>query len=221
VSGFGTNGIQGLEVASEIRLPPPDGDFLERIRSARAGSAEALGQLLEECRPYLLLIANAELPEGLRGKAGASDLVQETFLQANNHFHRFHDDGEAELLAWLRRILLNRVANLKRRYAGTDKRQFSREVPLADGSAQGLPDVPATEPSPSSRVAAQERDVALCQALEQLPADYREVLQLRQEDLPFEEVGRRLGRSAEAARKLWARAVVLLSELLGPDHDSR
>jgi RNA polymerase sigma-70 factor (ECF subfamily) len=205
-------------VATEIRVPPSGGEFLERIRSARAGSAEALGQLLEECRPYLLLIANEELPDGLRGKAGASDLVQETFLQAQDNFHHFRDDGEAELLAWLRRILLNRVAYLKRRYLGTDKRQLSREVPLAE---DGLPDVAAADPSPSSRMAARERDDALCQALERLPADYREVLRLRQEDLPFEEVGRRLGRSAEAARKLWARALVQLSDLVGSEHAPR
>jgi RNA polymerase sigma-70 factor (ECF subfamily) len=208
-------------VATEIGVPPPGSDFVEQIRSARAGSAEALGWLLEECRPYLLLIANEEMPPGLRGKAGASDLVQETFLQAQGHFDRFRDEGEAELLAWLRRILLNRVANLKRRYLGTDKRCLSREVSLAEGSAGGVPDVPAADLSPSSRVAAHEQDVALREALERLPADYREVLRLRQEDMGFEEIGLRLGRSAEASRKLWARAVVRLSDFLGSDYDSR
>jgi len=203
-------------VATEFRVPPPGGDFGERIRSARAGSAEALGQLLEECRPYLLLIANQELPPGLRGKVGASDLVQETFLQAQGHFDRFRDDDEPALLAWLRQILLNNAANLKRRYCATDKRQLARELPLANGSAADAFDVSAPGPSPSSLVAADEEDAALERALGQLPEEYRQVVTWRNYDrLPFDEIGQRLGRSAEAARKLWVRAVERLQQELG------
>jgi RNA polymerase sigma-70 factor (ECF subfamily) len=176
-----------------------------------------LGRLLEECRPYLLLVANQELPRGVRGKAGASDLVQDTFLQAQDNFDRFHDDGEAELLAWLRGILLHRAADLRRRYRGTGKRQVTREVPLAGGSAGGVADVPAPDPSPSSLAAAREQDAALRQALERLPEEYRQVVTWRNYDrLPFDEIGRRLGRSAEAARKLWVRAVEHLQQ--GLDH---
>jgi RNA polymerase sigma-70 factor (ECF subfamily) len=194
---------------------PQDNSVAEWIRLARNGSAEALGRLLEECRPYLLLVANQELPSELRGKAGASDLVQETFLQAQGHFDGFRDDGEVELLAWLRRILLNNVANHKRRYCGTDKRQLAREVPLADGSAADALGVRAPDPSPSSLVAAQEQDAALCRALERLPEEYRQVVTWRSYDrLPFDEIGRRLGRSPEAARKLWVRAVEQLQQEL-------
>jgi RNA polymerase sigma-70 factor (ECF subfamily) len=45
------------------------------IRSARAGSAEALGKILETCRLYLMVIANAELDPELQAKFAASDLV--------------------------------------------------------------------------------------------------------------------------------------------------
>jgi RNA polymerase sigma-70 factor (ECF subfamily) len=55
----------------------------------------------------------------------------------------------------------------------------------------------------------------MLQAVEQLPEHYREVLRLRhQEGQSFENVGARTGRSAEAARKVWARAVELLKERL-------
>ena len=50
--------------------------------AARRGSREALGNALEACRRYLLAIASRELDPDLRGKGGASDLVQETFLEA-------------------------------------------------------------------------------------------------------------------------------------------
>jgi RNA polymerase sigma-70 factor (ECF subfamily) len=214
--------VKEFAVVSDPRLLRAGGDLEDWIRSARDGSAEALGRLLEECRPYLLLVASQELPPGLRAKAGASDLVQDTLLQAQGHFDRFRDNGETQLLAWLRRILLHRAANLRRRYCGTDKRQLAREVRLTDNSAAGAPDVAASDPSPSSLVAAQEEDLVLRRALERLPDDYRRVVTWRNYDrLPFDEIGRRLGRSAEAARKLWVRAVEHLQQELGSRDEPR
>jgi RNA polymerase sigma-70 factor (ECF subfamily) len=202
-------------VASQTQAPPRQGDVREWIRSARNGSAEALGRLLEQYRPYLTVLANQELPAGLRGKAGASDLVQETFLRAQEHFDQFREDDEAALHAWLRHILLDNAANLKRRSCATDKRQVGRELPLADDSA--ALDVSAPGPSPSSLAVAEEEDAALCRALEQLPEEYRQVVTWRNFDyLPFDEIGRRLDRSAAAARKLWVRAVEHLQQGLGP-----
>ena len=66
------------------------------IAAARGGSASALGQLLEGCRKYLLLVANESLDSDLRPKGGASDLVQETFVQAQRIFERFVRFGHAE-----------------------------------------------------------------------------------------------------------------------------
>jgi RNA polymerase sigma-70 factor (ECF subfamily) len=209
-------------VASDPGLPQWRGDLADLIQSARHGSPAALGRLLEVYRPYLLLVANQELSPWLRAKAGASDLVQETFLQAQAHFDRFRGDGKGELLAWLRRILLNSAANLRRHYCGTDKRQLARELPLADSWAEGVPDVAAPGPSPSSLVAAREQDAGLRQSLARLPEGYRRVVMWRNYDrLPFDEIGRRLGRSAEAARKLWVRAVEQLQHGLSTADEPR
>jgi RNA polymerase sigma-70 factor (ECF subfamily) len=186
------------------------------LAAAAAGSVEALGRLFEACRPYLLLVANEELGADLQAKVGPSDLVQQTFLEGQRDFSGFHGRSEGDLLAWLRQILLHNVANVRRQYRATDMRQVGLEV--AVDRAGPLPD---RQGSPSSHVAAQEQQAALCRALEQLPADQRDALRLRQEELSFEEIGRRLGRSAEAARKLWARAVARLSQLLSANHDSR
>ena len=46
------------------------------LTAAQAGSNDALGQALEACRAYLLLVAERELDPNLRAKGGASD-VQE------------------------------------------------------------------------------------------------------------------------------------------------
>ena len=64
---------------------------------ARAGSREALGLALDQCRRYLQEIARQALGPDLRVKGGASDLVQETFLEAQQIFERFKGRSAAQL----------------------------------------------------------------------------------------------------------------------------
>src|SRR5438105_1584310 len=104
--------------------------FAQWLPAARAGSPNDLGQMLEACRVYLLAVARRELAPDLQAKNSASDLVQETFLDAQRDFKRFQGNTEAELLAWLRQMLLNNIGNFTRRYRATQKRQVSGEVPL-------------------------------------------------------------------------------------------
>jgi RNA polymerase sigma-70 factor, ECF subfamily len=185
--------------------PTPTVD--ECLRAARAGSRDALGRALEACRHYLLHIAREELDSVLQAKASASDLVQETFLEAQRDFPRFQGRTEAELLAWLRQALLHNLANLARHYRATAKRQVQREVQLAPGS-NGASELADAGPTPSARLQASERQQQVERALARLPADYREVILLRnQVRHSFEEVGRLMHRSADAARRLWSRAI--------------
>jgi RNA polymerase sigma-70 factor (ECF subfamily) len=190
----------------------------QSLAAAQAGSVEALGQALEECRDYLLLIAGRELDPDLRAKGGASDLVQETFLEAQRDFARFQGDSPDELRAWLRRMLLNNVANFTRHYRATAKRQAGRELALEAGnpSQERGAGLAADVPTPSVEAIANEQAQALQAAMAQLPEDYRQVLALRhQEQLSFEEIGTRLQRTANAARLLWLRAVDRLQQVLG------
>jgi RNA polymerase sigma-70 factor, ECF subfamily len=193
-------------------------DAAQLLAAARGGSREALGEALESCRAYLLRVAQGGMAPELQAKGGASDLVQETFLDAQRDFDRFHGDSEEELLAWLRQLLLHKMANFRRHYRGTGKRTVAREVALqaGDTSSQWGPGLPADTPSPSSHAAANEDAQALQAALARLPEEYRQVLLLRHDEgRPFEEIGRLMNRTANAARKLWARAVERLQQELG------
>jgi RNA polymerase sigma-70 factor (ECF subfamily) len=192
--------------------PPPA--VTDCLRAARAGSRDALGQALEACRHYLLRIAREELDSVLQAKASASDLVQDTFLEAQRDFPKFQGRTEAELLAWLRQMLLHNLANLVRHFRGTAKRQVEREVRLGTES-RGVPEPADAGPTPSALLQASERQRQVEQALERLPADYREVIVLRnQARHSFEEIGRLMNRSGDAARRLWSRAVERLHEEL-------
>jgi RNA polymerase sigma-70 factor (ECF subfamily) len=198
-----------------MRLNPEQ--LEESLAAARAGSREALGRLLSQYHRYLLQVARRQLARDLRAKGDASDLVQETFLQAQRFFDRFEGRSAADLRAWLRGVLVHQTAKVGRRFHTTQKRRLAREVPLDPANprvaAEGLP--PAPVPSPSAHLLARERQEVLLRALGRLPEDYRRVMLLRyQQELTFEEVGREMGRSADAARMLWARALERLKHEL-------
>jgi RNA polymerase sigma-70 factor (ECF subfamily) len=197
--------------------PPSANDALRRdlealLGAARLGQREALGRLLQGYRPYLLRIAEGELPAALRGKLGGSDVVQEALVQALACFGQFRGQSLEELQGWLRGILRNVVRHSVRRFDGTAKRQADREVPvqtLADPEAA----LAADGSSPSEHLMRQEREAAVREALARLPEAYRQALVWREwEGLPFAEIARRLNRSVDAARMLWWRAIERFDE---------
>jgi RNA polymerase sigma-70 factor, ECF subfamily len=192
-------------------MMPSDDTFARGLRTARDGSEATVWDLLAFCRGYLLQVAAQRLDPALRAKANPSDLVHETLLEAYRDFAEFRGKSEGEWLAWLRQLLVRNLANFERRYFGTAMRRVQREVSLEDGADT----VPAPGPSPSSVVSASERERAVARQLEQLSEHHRLVILWHHRDgLPFDEIGRRLHRSADAARRLWCRAVDRLQELM-------
>jgi RNA polymerase sigma-70 factor (ECF subfamily) len=170
--------------------------------------------VLEACRQFLLAVANAELPADLRAKGGASDLVQDALAAAHQSRHQFAGRTVADLRAWLRSILANELAMFRRRYAGTAARDVRREVPLTP-VAPGL----AHARSPVESLIRAERDRALAAAIDRLPDEFRLAVVLRVEQgFDFAAIGARLGRTEEAARKLFARALDRLRGSLRPVH---
>ena len=190
------------------------------LREARAGDGATLGRLLEQYRRYLALIANVQIGQRLRGKVDASDGVQETFLEAHRNFGRFRGNSEGELVRWLRQILAANLADLLRRYLGTQGRdvRLEREIEGALDRSSVLLDrgLMAMGPSPSQLASHREQAVLLADALSELPDDYREALVLRHlEGLTFPEVAQRMGRSLDSVEKLWMRGLARLRQVMG------
>jgi RNA polymerase sigma-70 factor (ECF subfamily) len=193
----------------------------ELLTQARQGDRECLGRLLELYRNYLHLLARTQIDLHLQGRADASDLVQETFLDACRDFAQFRGT-QAELLAWLRQVLVYNLGRLVQRQLLAQKRDARREVSL-DGflaaldrsSAQFEAALAGSQSSPSAKAQRRERAAVLADHLSRLPADYREVIVFRNlEGLAFDEVARRMGRSPGAVRILWVRALDQLRQLL-------
>lgn len=189
-------------------------DLLAR---ARTGDERAANELFARCRNYLAVVARAQVESWLRAKADASDLVQETLVEANRDLPQFRGTTEAEWLAWLRQILSRNAADFVRRYRGTDKRQQRLEVPLAplpdhSSLAAGL-EPRDTGETPTQQIMRLESEIQIADAITRLEPDYQEIIILRNlERLPFEEVAQRMDRSRPAAQMLWMRAVKKLQE---------
>src|SRR5262249_60787335 len=127
----------------------------------------ALDQLFARCRSYLAIVAQARVESWLRAKADASDLVQQTMLEAYRGFDRFSGHSEGEWLAWLRRILEHNAADFVRRYQG-GKRHVGKEVPLAgpaaDSTAPRGGEPPAAIANPRQAPAEQQRGLTLARS---------------------------------------------------------
>lgn len=168
--------------------------------------------LLESYRDYLMLVAESELDSDLQVKASKSDLVQQTFLEAQQCSCEFHGQTEAQWRNWLRTILKNNINDLRRRYLEAEKRDIRREVNGVDvaGAVAGTID-----DSPSARFLVKEQHEALLLAMEKLPDRYQKVLRLRYwEQQSYEQIAERLFDSSEAVRKVHYRAVeALVNEL--------
>lgn len=203
----------------------PDGNSSSIVRMlarARAGDERELGRLFEACRSYLGLMARAQMESWMQAKVDASDIVQETLLEAHRDFARFQGGTSAEWLAWLRGILANNAADVIRKYRGTEKRQTRREVPLkpaTDASSQiGVPELADSIETPSVQIMRKERELQLADAIARLAPDHQEVIVLRNlQRLPFDEVAQRMGRSRPAVQMLWMRAIRRLQEDMARD----
>lgn len=188
------------------------------IQSAQSGTDADLGALVETYRDYLLSLARHRLSRDISGKIAPSDLVQETMLQASQNFRQFRGTTEEELRQWLQTIILRNVIDTHRHFRRTGKRDLAREIPLdqLNDKLSQTRVLEGREESPSARLRRSESAKALEKAMSRLSEEYQIVIRQRSfEKRGFDEIGERLNRSADAARKLWARAVEKLAQELG------
>jgi RNA polymerase sigma-70 factor (ECF subfamily) len=192
---------------------------------AKKGERQAVGQLLEHFRSYLKLIASHEIGSKLGAKLDASDVVQDTFLDAHRYFENFQGESVTQFTAWLRAVMAGVMANTMRRYLGTKARDIRLEKQLAadlDNSAAMLSELlVASISSPSQNIMRDEQTLQLAQALSNLSSDYQSVLTLRHiEGLTFPQIATRLNRSVDSVEKLWLRAIVQLRKSFTPQEQT-
>jgi RNA polymerase sigma-70 factor (ECF subfamily) len=173
---------------------------------------------LESYRDYLRLLARLQLPALLRGKLDPSDVVQETLLKAHRKMEQFRGQSEAELAAWLRRILLNHLTERLRKF-GKATAGGMQELPLAQGLDESSARLEAwlmsDQSSPSEKVIRHEELLRVSNALEHLPETQRTALELKHlQSWSVEAIGRHMGLSKSAVGGLLRRGMARLRELM-------
>jgi RNA polymerase sigma-70 factor (ECF subfamily) len=178
--------------------------------------ADATGQDLERFRSYLRLLARVQLAPRLQAKVDASDLVQQTLLQAHQARDQYRGQTDAEQAAWLRQILARNLLHAARDL-GRQRRNVGQERSLnaaLDHSSARLEGwLAAEQSSPSQRAERQEEALRLAEALDRLPEAQREALILQHwHGCSLAEIGTRLRRTPAAVAGLIKRGLKQLRQ---------
>jgi len=187
-----------------------DADLVAR---ARAGDEDAFEALFERYEPALRRRIRRWLPSNVGRKLSASDVLQETRIVAFRRCGEFEHREGANFGQWLDRIARLKLKEALKRYVKADKRDVRREV--TRGARPDTAYLEGRAPSPSQAAIAAETAARVREAFARLPEHYQQVLRLvREERLPLREVAERMGRSREAAKKLYGRALSRFTEVL-------
>jgi RNA polymerase sigma-70 factor (ECF subfamily) len=173
---------------------------------------------LEQYRAYLHLLARLQLDRRLHAKVDASDIVQQTLVQAIRGASEFRGETDAEVAAWLRQILARTLANTLRDL-GRKRRDVRRErsihAAVEQSSACLQSWLAADQSSPSQRAIRSEQAVQLANALANLPEAQREALTLHHlQGWTLDQVAQHLGRTPAAVAGLIKRGLKALREHL-------
>ena len=182
------------------------------------------GESLDRFRSYLRLLANMQIDKRVRSKVDASDIVQQTMLQAHRARDQFRGENDAQRAAWLRQILARNLHHATRDMT-REKRDVRREKSIqaaVDASSMRLEGLLSIDEStPSMKVQRGERMLIMAQAIEKLPDAQREALLLHyldQKSMP--EIAEQLGKTRGSVAGLLRRALATLREQLVQDDES-
>jgi len=177
------------------------------LREALAGSDAALDLLYERFGPRLLSFIRVKMGRSLRARIESRDILQAAFLKSFQHLDEFEGQDGRSLLGWMMRIAEREIRD-RADFHHRGQRDARQEEDIA-GHAERLA---ARSRSALSRLILDERSARVETALESLPEAHRRVILLRSfEELSFPEIARVLGKSEDACRMQYARAMTALT----------
>jgi RNA polymerase sigma factor (sigma-70 family) len=176
------------------------------IDAARRGGEESLDRLLKVAYVYCRLFAIQQTPKRMSAKFDPSDVGMVSIVDVARDICSFQGRSR-EFFGWLRQIVYHNAIDLQRRHARSAEKEC-----LDDSKLHNIPSPSAADP-----VLRMEEIEQVAKVMGKLSADHTAVLRLRVwEDLKWEEIGRKLNRSADASRQLFARALdAVRSDLRG------
>jgi RNA polymerase sigma-70 factor (ECF subfamily) len=191
------------------------------LRAAANGSGEAWGALLQKHRERLLRMVALRLDARLQGRIDASDVIQDTYLEASVRLAEYLRNPRMPFFLWLRFLAGQKLMTLHRHHFGTQMRDAGREISLYRGrlpeasSAALAAHLLGHDTRPSEAAIRAELKTRLQEALNGMDPLDREIIALRHfEQLSLAEAARVLGLSESGASRRHLRAIDRLRAIL-------
>jgi RNA polymerase sigma factor (sigma-70 family) len=178
-------------------------DFAALIEGVGRGDEAAVAALLARFEPEIRTMVRVRLPKILRNQLDSMDIVQavwtSVFTGKPDDVARFADAGQFR--GFLAGVARNKVYEAHRRGTRTKKYDLGREERLyvRKGERDVPRDVPASDPTPSEEVQADDR---LDQIVRGRTPEEVQVVDLRRQGLTYDEVAERLGTSERSVRRV-------------------
>jgi len=196
-------------------------DTQHLVAQAAGGDARALTELMERYRTRLKLMVGLRMDRRLQGRVDASDVVQESLIEASNRLEEYAADPPMGFYIWLRWLTGERLLNTHRHHLGTQKRDAAQEVSLYRRAMPEACSVSIAQQllgqltSPTQAVARAELQLIVQDVLNSMDPIDREILVLRNfEQMSTSETAEALGIKRSTASKRYITALKRLKQAL-------
>ena len=202
-------------------MPSETGDDQHLLERARGGDPGAVNDIFVRHRDRLRRMVELRLDWRLQARVDASDVIQDAFLDVARRLPDYLQNPSLPLFVWLRLVVAERLAALRRHHLGTHMRDAGREVSLQAGamppasSAALAAQLLGRLTSPTQAALRAERVLRVQEALNALDPIDREILALRHcEQCSRAEAAQVLGINEAAAAQRYVRALKRLKAVL-------
>lgn len=136
---------------------------------------------IEHLRPVLMTLAEVFISPAYRVELDASDVVQQTFLEAHEQGILHQRLGEQELFGWLRVALRHNILDAVRSLNSKkrDVKRCIREADINDSFARIDEMLVADDTSPPDVIARNEQLVLLMEMIQRLPEGQKQAVILK------------------------------------------
>ncbi len=193
------------------------------VRTARQADAKAAAGLLEQFRSRLKWFVKFRLGGRISSRVDASDVVQDTYLDASRQLDDLANLSSRSLLNVLKKMAGRRAVDSYRRHVRAMRRSVLREMPidgpLANNSDIRLVDIlPSSTSTPATKASRRDLLRAMREGLNKLSANDRQLLEMRHlQQRSVEEIAELLQTSRGVVTSRHLRALRRLRRILASE----
>ncbi|MHC4945327.1 MAG: RNA polymerase sigma factor [Planctomycetota bacterium] len=213
------NSYEGTGMKEDSK--PTDSVIEEWVNRALKGDSEAVANLYHLYESKLRTAIREKLGRKLRGQMDSADLIQSVWGDVLRDIGDFEYQGPESFFQWILVRLVHKIQDKGKHYS-RKKRDVKKVKPIkTDFEFSGNePLPPSPKRSPSQSAISKERLEKLTGILKLFPEHQQQVLILKiRDELEYEEIGKIIGKSADATRMIYSRSLKKLVEYMLQEKD--